>query len=370
MIPFFVADRPMSLRILKGLNLKDYPGVKIGIMAHANTTDNFQKALRNYPCEDLERCDAIGAKPCPYKTDKKRLQCSHRQLIEERTVKMCDSGVFTKEGAMLSYEELFAAYDYMNVNYGIMIDVLHDAQPTIDSALEAKKAYEPYKDKFKLVVVAQGKTEQEYLDCYDKLQHLGFKNIAIGGLLRRNKNTVRYVKVRSNELLFNILERVREEHSPDWLFALGCLNPNRVEQLDELNVWADYKGWIFKYQKRNQSLNSCLDEFITNHCSASDDYADTQAMITLKKNISQRNNLIVKQKNISKKLYQGKKEVREKLKNIFDFLASGEFISTASFAKIINRGFFSNQEEQIIIKAFKELPQEKSLELKNILEQG
>ena len=162
MIPFFVADRPMSLRILKGLNLKKYPGVKIGIMAHANTSDNFQRAFRDYPCEDLERCDAIGAKPCPYKTEKGRNNCKHRQLILDRTVKMCDSGVFTKEGAMLSYDELFAAYDRMNVKYGIMIDVLHDAPATVESALEAKKAYEPYKDKFKLVVVAQGKTEEEY----------------------------------------------------------------------------------------------------------------------------------------------------------------------------------------------------------------
>ena len=157
---------------------------------------------------------------------------------------------------------------------------------------------------------------------------------------------------------FNILEKVREEHSPDWLFALGCLNPNRVERLNQLNVWADYKGWIFKYQKRNQSLNSCLDEFIKSYCFSSDDFADIKAISTLRKNISQRNNLMVKQKNISQKLHQGKKEVRARLKNTFDCLSSGEFVSKASFAKIINRGFFSNKEEQIIIEAFKELQQE------------
>ena len=53
MIPFFVADRPMSLRLLKGLPLQSYPGVRIGIMAHANTTLNFQHTFRRYPCDSL-----------------------------------------------------------------------------------------------------------------------------------------------------------------------------------------------------------------------------------------------------------------------------------------------------------------------------
>ena len=373
MIPFFVADRPMSLRILKGLNLKDYPGVKIGIMAHANTSDNFQKAFRDYPCEDLERCDAIGAKPCLYKTDKGRNRCKHRKLILERTVRMCDSGVFTKEGAMLSYEELFAAYDRMNVEYGIMIDVLHDAFATIKSAKEAKKVYELGNHKFNLVVVAQGETEQEYLDCYSKLNHLGFEHIAIGGLLRRNQNTVRYVKVGSEKLLFDILEKIKKEHSPNWLFALGCLNPKRVEKLQKLNVWADYKGWIFQYKKRNQSLNSCLDEFEKNYCDVFNNVEQdkftaegghSQALplqgrerVTkiIKEIIHKRNNLIADQNQISKELHQGKKELRKELKNILDILASGKYISTPLFSRIVNRGFFSPQEQQIVIETFKEI---------------
>lgn len=370
MIPFFVADRPMSLKILKGLNLKDYPGVKIGIMAHANTSDNFQKAFRDYPCEDLKRCDAIGAKPCLYKTDRGRSNCKHRQLILDRTVKMCDSGVFTKEGAMLSYDELFAAYSRMNVDYGIMIDVLHDAPATVESALEAKKAYEPYQDKFKLVVVAQGKAEEEYLDCYDKLKLHGFENIAIGGLLRRNQNTVRYVKVGSNELLFNILERVKAKYSPDWLFALGCLNPNRIERLKQLNVWADYKGWIFKYKKRNQSLNILLEEFEKNYCNLPNYLEISKVIEIIKKTINQRNTFVFTHKKILKDVNQGKKEIRKKLKETLDVLSSGEYISKSFFYKIANRSFFSNQERQIIIETFKELKQEKSSRKKNILEQA
>jgi hypothetical protein len=42
LIPFFVADRPASLHILRGVMLK-YPRIKVGIMTHAFTTQNFSK---------------------------------------------------------------------------------------------------------------------------------------------------------------------------------------------------------------------------------------------------------------------------------------------------------------------------------------
>ncbi|MDJ0531439.1 MAG: hypothetical protein QNJ70_02915 [Xenococcaceae cyanobacterium MO_207.B15] len=356
MIPFFVADRPMSLRILKGLNLKDYPGVKIGIMAHANTSDNFQRAFRDYPCEDLKRCDAIGGKPCLYKdkSDTERYECAHRKLIVKRTVKMCDSGVFTKEGAMLSYEELFAAYDRMNVDYGIMIDVLHDAPATIESAKEAKKAYKPYQDKFKLVVVAQGKTEEEYLDCYSKLQHQGFENIAIGGLLVRNQNTVRYVKVGSNELLFNILERVKEDYSPDWLFALGCLNPNRVEHLNKLNVWADYKGWIFKYKKRNDSIDLVLND-LTQYLETINDLDVHHALIKINDIILNRKQYRENKDKLSQKLYQEKLKLRNQIQNIIKELQDNNCELPNAIMKLSSRGILSSIEEERLVLLLNQL---------------
>lgn len=130
-VPFFVADRPMSLRIVKGIALKEHPGVCIGIMAHANTSDNFQDALSNYPCENLNFCDAVGG-PCQHPDD--HSVCPARKHILEHTVKMCDSGMFTKEGATLTYEELFNTYKRMGVEYGVMIDVFHDMEATIASA--------------------------------------------------------------------------------------------------------------------------------------------------------------------------------------------------------------------------------------------
>lgn len=370
MIPFFVADRPMSLRILKGLNLKDYPGVKIGIMAHANTSDNFQKAFRDYPCEDLKRCDAIGAKPCPYKTERGRNNCKHRQLILERTVKMCDSGVFTREGAMLSYEELFATYSRMNVEYGIMIDVLHDANATLKSALEAKKAYKPYENKFKLIVVAQGKTEEEYLDCYGKLKFYGFENIAIGGLLRRNQNTVRYVKVGNEELLFSILEKIKDKYSPYWLFALGCLNPKRVERLNELNVWADYKGWIFQYKKRNQTLDSYLKQLVDSNCvnELSDSKLNNQ-FSKLENTINERKNYADLHKELLNKLHKGKLSFRTAMLEIYKVLKTKKSEEkTATFHKLTTRGLLSQKEKQFVAEVLYSLEGQQSEKSKLILE--
>src|SRR2546425_1365996 len=163
MMPFFVADRPMSLRALKGLSLQAYPNAHIGIMAHANTSQNFQQIFRAYPCDDMHYCDAVGG-PCQHKNDID--SCPVRQHILKHTIKMCDSGIFTREGATLTYEQLFNTYRRMGVKFGIMIDVFRDPQKTLESAKEALQFYEPFKEDFILVAVAQGKTIEEYIKNY------------------------------------------------------------------------------------------------------------------------------------------------------------------------------------------------------------
>ena len=50
-IPFLVADRPASLRIIKGSGLHRYD-VLVGLMGHANTSTNFQKLFGIYPCSE------------------------------------------------------------------------------------------------------------------------------------------------------------------------------------------------------------------------------------------------------------------------------------------------------------------------------
>jgi hypothetical protein len=84
---------------------------------------------------------------------------------------------------------------------------------------------------------------EEYAECYAQLQKLGFEHIAVGGLLKRRENTVRYANVRSNRLLEDILKMIREGFDPDWLFAFGAFHPGRIPLFKEHGVWgADYRA--------------------------------------------------------------------------------------------------------------------------------
>ena len=246
-VPFFVADRPKSLDILAGLNLQAYPGVRIGIMAHANTTSRFRSMFREYPCHRPQACPVIGNRPCPYQEN--REACPHRAYILRHTVKMSDSGVFTREGGHLSYEELFQRYEEMGVAYGIILDVFRDPQGTVKSARKALEAYHAGRFTFRLVGVAQGVGLDDYLWSYRKLRSLGYTHIAVGGLLRKVEKSARYTQVNNETFMEEVLTRLREIYPEDWLFALGCLHPKRLALFQRLHIWGDYKGWIFQYVK-------------------------------------------------------------------------------------------------------------------------
>lgn len=125
-----VVDRPASLRIIKGAGLLG----KIGLISHANTTPEFQRLFREYPC---------GAIPCQATDPFNGMQCSSEDslgtctlaiTLRERTVKICDCGMFTKDGVQLSYRDLFNRYDDMGTDYGIMIDVFRNPVATLASA--------------------------------------------------------------------------------------------------------------------------------------------------------------------------------------------------------------------------------------------
>src|SRR5437762_5092459 len=200
----------MSLRLLRTIHLDPYTGM-IGLMIHANTTQRFQRLVKEYPLEN-------GV--CPYhRTRHPKGQCFRVREVRRRTVTMCDSGVFNRDGAKLSYDDLFDTYRRSGVDYGIIIDTLRNANSTIRSAKRAMDTYKGRGYRFKLVGVAQGKTVGDYLRCYDALRAMGYRYIAIGGLLNRRKNTARYVYVRGGRL-FRILESLREKHPRDWMFAM------------------------------------------------------------------------------------------------------------------------------------------------------
>jgi hypothetical protein len=251
LIPFCVADRPISLSIIKGVSLAS--GLKIGIMSQAATTsEQFKKFFASYPYKT----------PVVYSNGE-----PPDQAIRRRTIKMADSGIFGKHGCDLTYEQLFRAYRKMKPEYGIIIDVFGDCGETIRSAQQALKAYDEEKDQFKLVAVAQGKTVSEYLRCYDKLKAMKYSHIALGGLLRKRKNTVRYAHLRGGTFLEMLLSEVRAKFNPDWLFLLGVFHPKRVELFKEYGVWgSDCKGWIFNYVKQEKVVDLIRAKQLKGHC--------------------------------------------------------------------------------------------------------
>ena len=129
---------------------------------------------------------------------------------------------------------------------------MKDKEKTLETAKEAMEIYNHKKRLFDLIGVAQGKTVEEYLDCYKKLQKLGYKHIAIGGMLQRNGDSVRYVMVNNESILREALKKIREFDHKGWLFALGCYAPSRHGIFLENKVFgADYKGWIFRYEQKS-----------------------------------------------------------------------------------------------------------------------
>jgi hypothetical protein len=214
-IPFFVVDRPMSLRILEFCKINEQ-SFTLGLMGHANTSLEFQAEFRNF--------------------NKKNVK------------KIVDSGVFTKNGCMNGYPALFSTYENMGADYGIMIDILKDKEKTIVSAQNAIDAYKKREYPFELIGVAQGNTIQDYLDCYQSLKDLEFKYIAIGGLLKKAENTARYVKVHDEKFLVDVVSTIRDNYPKDWLFLLGSYHPRRHHIFRDFRIFGgDYKGWIFQY---------------------------------------------------------------------------------------------------------------------------
>jgi two-component sensor histidine kinase len=214
-IPFFVVDRPMSLKILEHCEINNQ-AFKLGLMGHANTSQEFQVLFRNFNHQNVE--------------------------------KIVDSGVFTKNGCMNGYSSLFSTYEKMGADYGIMIDILKDKEKTIESAQKAINAYRLEKYSFKLIGVAQGNTVDEYQECYRDLKEIGYEYIAIGGLLKKAENTARYVKVHDEKLLKNVVSKIRSQYSKDWLFLLGSYHPQRHRIFEKFKIFGgDYKGWIFQY---------------------------------------------------------------------------------------------------------------------------
>ena len=210
--PLFVVDRPISLEILNGLKDK---ANQFGILSHAFTTDNFKAKFREF---------------------------------EFAKYKVGDSGIY--QGKDISYPLLFNEYIKMGITHGIIKDYFRDPVKTLESAKEAWAYYHKagLQEKFVLLGVAQGNTVKEYLKSYEEQKEIGYKIIAIGGLLSKIENHSRMVRVLKEELLINVLKNLRKKYPHDSIFPLGVFSRSRIGLFKELNIWAtDYKGWIFRY---------------------------------------------------------------------------------------------------------------------------
>jgi hypothetical protein len=249
LIPFFVADRPASLRILKGVLLK-HPRRKVGIMTHAFTSENFWHLFSDFPYHT----------PLLYGS---QTLLAHEEDLASSVIKMTDSGIFGKKGCTIEYEELYGRYNALGTDYGIMIDVLRDSRATLKSAEKAIRVFEKNnKRRFKLVAVAQGNNLDEYLQCYEKLSR-HFEYVAVGGLLKKRENTARYVSVRDETLMYEVLRSIRQEFNPRWLFALGSYHPTRHTEFERIGIWgSDYKGWIFNYQLKRDLVSETMRSFL------------------------------------------------------------------------------------------------------------
>ncbi|MCI0530064.1 MAG: hypothetical protein L0Y56_21690, partial [Nitrospira sp.] len=271
-----------------------------------------------------------------------------RQYILNHTIKICDSGIFTREGATLSYREMFEAYKRMGVEYGIMIDVFQDAQATLISAREALEVYEPYRDTFNLVGVAHGLTVEEYLECYRGLRELGFTYIAVGGLLHRVEETVRYTQVRDEDFMYEVIGTIRAEFPDDWLFALGCFHPGRLQEFQARNVWGDYKGWIFQYRKRNEMLTPLLSTFALNHLTHLEGETLIDQIAGLQDTIERRNETIERQETLSQQLNQGKRTLRALLRTLHQQVINSVPELANRFGMLTTHGLLKPNEENLV----------------------
>ena len=252
MTPFFVVDRPMSLNILKTFFVNQ-PGVPFGLMSHALVSENFRRVFASFPCQpyDCWLCRQHLAEQGDRGYCRAALK---RDRLRSALIKIVDSGIFAK-GVQPPYPELFEIYDHMGADYGVMKDVFGDARKTIESAKRAADIYARRRFRFKLILVAQGRTTDEYVRCSEKLSGIGIGNLAVGGLLVRKERSARYSSAGTMERMDEILSAIRSRFPRKWLFVLGCYHPKRHALFEKHSVFgSDYKGWIFNYQHRFDQL--------------------------------------------------------------------------------------------------------------------
>lgn len=257
----------------------------------------------------------------------------------------------------------------MGVEYGIIIDVFQNPIATLESAREALKTYEDYRGEFHLVGVAHGGSVDEYMKSYSDLKEMGFTHVAVGSLIRKRGKSVRYTHVDDEIFMYKLLSTLRTRYPTDWLFALGSLHPSRVEEFNMLEVWGDYKGWIFKYEKRNEILNAKLNKLVSNYLEHLNANKTPKCICDLRRTVVQRERLVLKQKALDQQLFAGSRTLRVSLSSLHQELQRKRSKVAARFKILTTHALINAKEEREIEEALAILDKQKSKEAKNIREQ-
>jgi hypothetical protein len=192
----------------------------------------------------------------------------------------------------------------------------------------------------------------EYLECYRRLKELGYRNIAVGGLLQKKERSARYLHVGNEDLLEEVLKKIRIEFDPKWLFVLGCLHPSRLAMFNELNVWGDYKGWIFEYKTRDETLEDKITKLRTNHFPhASLRFRSSKVGTRLCNAMSRRERKLAEKNRLHESLIDAKRELRDFTSEMHAFLLLNKNTKGAALLRRLkSRALLPLKEQQLIMR--------------------
>jgi len=230
---FFVADRPVSLEILKTFFVKVYNlnlPMEFGLLTNPFVSRRFKELFKSFPFKTRVKYEKFLGLTYTPEVD---------QIIHGSIVKFVDSGIFN--ASRLDYEELFRLYDHLNADFGAIKDYFRDYRKTIKSAERAIRTFRKGNYRFKLVGVLQGRNLEEYMESYRRMRDMGIEYLAIGGLLHKNGNS-NYMSLKDENLLVNIVRTIKRKQKDAWVFVFGSFGARRRRLLEDIGVWgADYK---------------------------------------------------------------------------------------------------------------------------------
>ena len=168
--------------------------------------------------------------------------------------------------------------------------------------------------------------------------------------------------------MFQVLNELRQRYANDWLFALGCFHPSRILGLKQLNVWADYKGWIFQYEKRNETLTTYLESLGKNHLSHTRTLQKNEYILELQKLIKLRKDKVKQKEKIEQQLFKKRRTLRGELVSVYQKLKRMKVPIASRFKNLLTHGLLDKGEIKLVKSALRILDKEGSEYADNFVE--